>query len=453
MPVFQKANKLIALSAFALCATLFHATTMRAATTAADTAAAVSTTADTAAPTADAIATPQAAAPAAAPAPAAPAAPPTWSVGPIAFSGLVDGYYNFNANHPSTGLNQLRNFDFDANSFSLNMVKLSMSYSPAPVGFQVDLGFGKAFSIFGNGVTSNIGGYGSPASDSTNDTHLEQAYVSWKPTKGKGFEADFGEFVTSAGAEVIETMNNPNYSRSILFVEMLPYYHMGLRTSMPITKKETVGFQLVNGWNNITDNNAGKTIGLTSLYTATNYNWAVNYYVGPENSGTDKGYRNLIDTTLNLTPAAKAWAKWSGYINYDYYQNRNAVNVSTGKYNTTNLYHKQGVAFEGRYQATGTIAFSGRYEYIVDGADNPGATTGKNADPGSTSATITGFNKASLDEFTFTGEYKMSQGLLARAEFRRDSTDNNYFVKGTSKAVHQQYTMEFGVVAFFGPTH
>jgi hypothetical protein len=436
MPAFQKAQKYLALSTLALCTT-FHAATLHAATT--DTAVStVSTSADTATPAQDAT-TPPAAAAAPAPA-AAPAAAPTWSVGPIDFSGLVDGYYSFNANHPNPATNQLRNFDFDANSFSLNMVKLSMAHSPDPIGFQVDLGFGKAFSAFGTGVSSCISG---TACDSGNDLHLEQAYVSWKPAKGKGFEADFGEFVTSAGAEVIETMNNPNYSRSLLFVETIPYYHMGLRTSMPITKSETIGFQLVNGWNNITDNNAGKTIGLTSLYTKAKYNWALNYYVGPENTGTDKGFRNLIDTTLNLTPNAK----WTGYINYDYVQNRNAAQVTTvltgvpptpvpvpGKYVTTNLVHTQGIAMEARYQATGTVAFSGRYEYLAD-----------------ESGSITGTPKAGLDEFTITGEYKMAAGLLARLEYRRDATDNPYFQKGTSKLVKAQSTLELGVVAFFGP--
>ncbi len=255
MPVFQKANKLIALSAFALSATLFHATTLRAATTPANTAAAVSTTADTtattttdsattttdaatvsisadAAPTADlASPEPQAAAPAPAPAPAAPAAPPTWSVGPISFSGLVDFYYAYNANHPSyccavgydyPSGNELRSFDTASNSFALSMVKLSMSYAPAPVGFQVDLMYG-------------------PTADNNFDDNIEQAYIAWKPTKGKGFEADFGQFVTSAGAEVIESMNNPNYSRSLLFQYLIPLYHDGLRLSMPVTKKETVG--------------------------------------------------------------------------------------------------------------------------------------------------------------------------------------------------------------------
>src|SRR6266403_3497189 len=74
--------------------------------------------------------------------PAAPA-PPTWSVGPIDFSGLVDGYYSFNSNHPASRLNQLYNFDDKTNQFSLNMAKVSLSHSPDPVGFQVDLGFGR----------------------------------------------------------------------------------------------------------------------------------------------------------------------------------------------------------------------------------------------------------------------------------------------------------------------
>ncbi len=362
---------------------------------------------------------------------AAPAAAPTWSIGPIDFSGLVDGYYSFNANHPNPATNQLRNFDFDANSFSLNMVKLSMSHSADPVGFQVDLGYGKAFSSFGTGVTSCISG---TACDAGNDVHLEQAYASWKPTKGKGFEADFGEFVTSAGAEVIETMNNPNYSRSLMFVWMLPYYHMGLRTSMPVTKADTFGVQVVNGWNNITDNNSGKTIGLTNVYTKAKYAWYLNYYVGPENSDTSKGFRNLIDTTLTLTPTAKL----SGYLNYDYLQNRNASQNPDGTYSTTDLVHQQGFAAVARYQATGTVAFSGRYEYIAD-----------------ESGSITGYAKAGLNEFTITGEYKMAEGLLARLEYRRDSTDNPFFQKGygfaANNLVKAQSTLEFGVVAFFGP--
>ena len=52
---------------------------------------------------------------------------------------------------------------------------------------------------------------------------------------------DVGKFVTSAGAEVIETNGNWNYSRSLLFALAIPYYHMGVRTSMPVGKHFTGG--------------------------------------------------------------------------------------------------------------------------------------------------------------------------------------------------------------------
>src|SRR5207237_451145 len=175
-------------------------------------------------------------APAAQPAatPAAPPAPPTWSIGPIDFSGLVDGYYTFNFNHPASQYNQLYNFDVKANQFSLNMAKLTLAHTADPIGFQVDLGFGRAFDIIAAGE---------PNPEATKN--IEQAFVTFKPPKGKGFQVDFGKFVTSAGAEVIESHSNWNYSRSILFAWAIPYYHFGLRVTQPIGSHFTGGFQAV----------------------------------------------------------------------------------------------------------------------------------------------------------------------------------------------------------------
>ena len=67
--------------------------------------------------------------------------------GEISFSGLVDGYYSLNFNHPASRINQLRNFDVQANQFSLNMAKLTLERAPDPLGFRMDLGFGRAFEI------------------------------------------------------------------------------------------------------------------------------------------------------------------------------------------------------------------------------------------------------------------------------------------------------------------
>lgn len=338
-------------------------------------------------------------------------------------SGLIDGYYSYNANRPSDTangqINDLYNFNDKTDQFSLAEARLTLNHDPDPVGAHVDLLFGRAETLV-NG-SSTVG---------NESQYLEQAFLSLKPPKAKGLELDFGKFVTSAGAEVIESKDNWNYSRSLLFAWAIPYFHFGLRSSMPVSKTETIGVQVVNGWNNVTKSNGGVTIGLTSAFVKPKYTWNVNYYTGPENVSTQKGYRNLIDTTLLLTPTSK----FSAYINYDYGQNRDAI-TGSGESATgdNNLNHWQGVAFAAHEQVTGTSALSGRFEYFND---MNGYATGAAQE---------------LKEFTATYEYKWAEGLLSRFEYRRDWSDVAFFHKGDTNMVDAQSTVTAGFVAFFGP--
>jgi len=273
---------------------------------------------------------------------AAPAAAPVWSAGSIDFSGFVDGYYSYNFNRPGSQTNQLYNFD-DATGFSLEAAKLTMNHDPDPIGAHVDLLWGRTNAFLHSSGDAN---------GNQTDNFVEQAYISIKPPKGKGFELDAGQFVTSAGQEVIETMNNWSYSHGILFGYAIPYYHFGLRTTMPVTKAWTAGVQLVNGWNNVVDNNGGVTVGLTSSVVKPKATWNLNYYTGPENAGTQKGYRNLIDTTLLLAPTSK----FSWYINYDYGQNHAPTTKSMFAHST----HWQGIATSARGQVTANAALVAR---------------------------------------------------------------------------------------------
>lgn len=356
-------------------------------------------------------------APEAAPAPVAASAAPTWSLGSLDVSGFIDGYYSYNANRPSDAANgqanDLYNFNDKTDQFNLNAAKLTLSHDPDPVGVHIDLLFGRA-NTFMN--TSD-----------DNGKYIEQAFVSVKPPKAKGFELDFGKFVTSAGAEVIETKDNWNYSRSLLFAWAIPYYHFGARTSIPVSKTETLGVQVVNGWNNVTKSNGGVTVGLTSAYAKPKYTWYVNYYTGPENTSTQNGYRNLIDSTLLLTPTPK----FSAYLNYDYGQNRDGV-TSAGKGDKL-LNHWQGGALAVHEQMTAKNALSGRFEYF---SDRNGWSTG---------------TPQAVKEFTGTYEYKWAAGLLARAEYRRDWSTEFVFHKGDTNLVKAQSTATVGFVAFFGP--
>ena len=346
---------------------------------------------------------------------ATPAAAPVWSLGSIDFSGYVDGYYSYNFNKPGQTsafgqVNQLYNFNDQTNQFNLEAFKLTLNHDADPVGVHVDLLFGRTNTFL------------HPVGD-TSDNYIEQAYVNVKSKKG--FELDAGQFVTSAGQEVIETMNNWSYSHGILFGYAIPYYHFGLKTLMPVTKSWTTGVQLVNGWNNVTDNNGGVTIGLTSSLVKPKFTWNTNYYTGPELFNTQKGYRNLIDTTLLLTPTSK----FSAYVNYDYGQQH----AATAKPLAGHSPHWQGVAVSARGQVTSNAAVVARYEYFHD---NQGFSTGL---------------AQKLNEFTATYEYKWAAGLLLRTEYRRDWSNQTFFDKGDNGTVKAQSTVTAGLIAFFGP--
>ena len=348
-----------------------------------------------------------------APAAPAPTPPPSaWTKEGIDFYLLGDVYGDLNFNHPDSGYNQLYNFNERANEVHLNMAKFSMERAPAPIGFRVDLGIGQTFDTIS-------------ATDPGPDgmKYLEQVYVEFKPSQLHGIQLDFGKFVTSAGAEVIETNTNWNYSRSLLFALAIPYYHMGLRATIPVNKIFTTGVQVVNGWNDvdIADGNFGKTVGIIGNFAWKKVSWSNTYYTGRFKFGLLDSYRQVYDTVLLLNPNDKA----SVYLNFDY---------GSDKPNGLLRSNWTGFAAAARYQLTKRFAVSPRAE-IFDDMD--GFSTG---------------NPQTVKEVTVTGEMKIKDYLLGRLEFRRDNSDHPYFDRGTGLEVAKaQTTMTLGLVAFFGP--
>ena len=347
-------------------------------------------------------------------------------------SGFIDGYYSFNFNRPNTTdgnydqINQLYNFNDKTDQFELSAAKLTLNHDPDPVGAHVDFIYGRTEELI-NAAASNT-------TSASQLPYLEQAFLSLKPPKAKGFELDFGKFVTSAGAEVIEAKDNWNYSRSLLFVNAIPYWHFGARTSLPVSKTDTIGFQLVNGWNNVSKSNGGVTGVFTNALVKPKATWNLNYIVGPENNNTVSGLRNLIDTTLLITPPGK----FNAYINFDYGQNQDSKYVANyGSGNVTvgdNLLKTWwGVAGAAHIQANGKNAVSLRYEYFTD---PQGSQTGL---------------VQNLNEGTFTYEYKWVEGLLMRAEYRCDFSNKQYFNKLANQSSDQQQTVTIAFIAFFGP--
>ena len=150
-----------------------------------------------------------------------------------------------------------------------------------------------------------------------------------------------------------------------------PFYHFGARLSAPVGKHFTGGVQLVNGWNNVFDNNSGKTVGLTGALNFSKVTWANTYYFGPENSQLDangallkspagKGFRNFFDTALTVTPSDN----FAFYVNYDYGKNNIEATKTSPDWWT--------VAFAGKIGPR-KFYFAPRFEVY---SDNDGFITG-----------------------------------------------------------------------------
>ena len=337
-------------------------------------------------------------------------------------SGFIDGYYSFNANRPNTSdgydqINQLYNFNDETDRFELSTAKLTLNHDPDPMGAHVDFIYGRINDLINAAPPNSDGAEQLP--------YIEQAFLSLTPRRAKGFDFDFGKFLTSAGVEVPESKDNWNYSRSLLYALAIPYWHFGARASLPVSKTETIGFQLVNGWNNVSRTNRGVTGIFASAYTKPKFAWDLNYIVGPENPNTTDGLRNLVDTTLLLTPPGK----FNAYINYDYGQNQD----SPASQGNAILKTWQGVAGAFHEQVAGIQSFAGRFEWFND---PQGFTTGASQH---------------LYEFTGTYEYKWGAGMLMRIEYRCDVSNKNYFNKLADQTTDQQQTVTLAYIAFFGP--
>lgn len=335
-------------------------------------------------------------------------------LGPTYVSGFVDTYYSYNSNHPINRTNGFRSFDTSSNQFSLNLVQLVVDKAPdaegTRTGYRVALGFGQAINAVNGSDPAGLGF----------DQYLKEAYFSYLAPVGKGLQVDVGKFVTPHGAEVIESKDNWNYSRGLLFSYAIPYFHFGLRAKQTITDKTWVSGYVVNGWNSVIDNNTGKTYGVGFGWAPSpKFSFVQNYMAGPEQADNNADWRQLWDTLVTVSPTSKL----SLMANYSYGRgDRGSDGVPV---------YWNGIAGYVKYAFNDKYAVATRYEYYND---HDGFTTG----------TAQHFNG-----FTGTFQRVIAGNLLTRLEFRRDMSNRATFMKGDSNPASSQNTVAAGMVFMF----
>ena len=337
-----------------------------------------------------------------APAPTPEATPAPAPEPKVQVGGWVDVYYGYNFNGVDPAL---RAYDVQHNAFSLSAAELNFAKVPTAesrVGFRTDLWFGKAADL-----TAAF----EPEPDGKEIyKHVQQAYVSVLAGK---VQIDAGKFVTPHGAEVIESQDNWNYTRSILFGYAIPFYHLGVRATVPVSDKLSLTGYLVDGWNNASELDGEKTFALGATVKPTaSLTWIGTYMVGKEAADLDT--RHLFDTTLTLA----ATSKLSLMGNFDY-----------GKEGDVEWW---GIAAYAKLQATPSWAVAARYEYLDD-------TKGGFMTFGTKAQTI-----------TVTSDHTIAGALKARLEYRTDFADEDIFETDDGSFKGSQTTLTVGLVYSFG---
>jgi len=342
----------------------------------------------------------------------------------VKFGATLEGYYQYNWNQPPDRSLVLRAYDTRSNTFGIQQATLVVDAAPnveagRRYGLRVDLQFGQA--------TETV--QGSAANEPRPDVyrHVWQAYGTYLFPVGKqGLQADFGKFASMLGYETNYAKDNQAFSRAYLF-NFLPFYHSGLRLTLPVNEKVSVRYMLTNGtqqteeFNDFKSNHFAAIVKPTAAVT-----WTVNYYFGQEQPdggapGGPDGFFRVFDTYVTVTPTVALT------LGAD-------VNYTTSEVRSEDAaLSLQGTGVYARFQLTPRAAVGARYERLDDEG-------------------LFGGVDQVLREATVTVEHKLADGFLVRAEFRRDWSNERFFPgrAGASDLRQHQNTALIGAVWVIG---
>jgi hypothetical protein len=359
----------------------------------------------------------------------------------------LDGYYEYNFNAPVGRVNLLRAYDVLSNNFNLNQASLIFDHEPDVTagrrfGARLDLQYGQATDTL----------QGNPANEPRPAIYrnIFQAYGTYVANVGRGLTIDFGKWGSSLGIEGNYTKDQMNYSRSFYF-DFLPFYHMGVRVTYPMSDRLSLNYWLVNGTNQVEATNGYKDelFGFTAKLTKS-VTWVMNYYLGQEHPDrTPSAPTNPLPvqsglTFTAITPAPdgllhildsyvtwQATPKFSFALEGDYAIQRLWRTQAPGRSSAPS--HVAGTAAYARYEFSKRLATAARAEYLSDRG-----------------GLFSGLNQA-LKETTATFDYKLSEGFLMRYEWRRDFSNQPSFLTSTQGVLSKkQNTATLGLIWWWG---
>ncbi|HEX7479320.1 MAG TPA: outer membrane beta-barrel protein, partial [Polyangiales bacterium] len=212
-----------------------------------------------------------------------------------------------------------------------------------------------------------------------------------------------GKFVTYEGIEVAPGPLNPTVTRGYLYYFAEPITHTGFKVHYQATDELNIGLGIVNGWDNLVDDNNMKTfIGRIGYTPSTSFFAALSATYGAEALHNDKNQRLSLDLTGCWTVTDTLLLNFQG--NFGTEPNAGYKNQSSTAIDSTASWY--GVGVQPVY-TSGAWSLAGRLEWFADpnGARVAAAAAGA---------------KGNYVNVTLAPGYKLADGFRIRAELRAD---------------------------------
>lgn len=273
-------------------------------------------------------------------------------------SAFVSVGYSFNFGQPSSRTNQYRVFDVKDAAIKMDVAEFiiqSTATRPRALGFRADVLTGwsvprvSAASGLFRDVTTGI--------VTPQDLDVKQIYVTYVAPVGGGIRLDIGKFSTPVGAEVIEGHDGfgDNYTHGFLFGYAEPFTHTGLRAAYTFTPHLSATVLVVNGWDNVRDNNSAKSIGAQVAITANPRLTMSATYLGGRERSDSSDRRHLV----NVVAVAKATSSTTVTSSID-------VGYETGAAGDGIAAHWRGVSTSVKQDINARFSLSARGEIFTD---------------------------------------------------------------------------------------
>lgn len=315
----------------------------------------------------------------------------------IAFGGFLDTYFAYDFDKPASRNRAYTTQPARHNEFNINLAFIEAKLSGERVRGRLALQTGTSVNL----------NYAAEVNNRELAQLIQEAVAGFRLTENLWIDA--GAYLSHIGLESWISRDNWTYTRS-LCSDFSPFYQTGVKATLQASPQFVLQFHVLNGWQNLAETNNGKALGLQAAFTPSEkFSLTYNNFFGNEQSDSlASRTRFFHDIVLKfaLTPSVQI----AGVFDLGLEKGLSG-SENSGWYTALLL---------GRFEATPSLAFSGRIEYFAD-KDQVIVKTGMSG----------GFQTFGA---SLTADVKVAPGMLWRAEVRMFNSKNHIFPTNNATA-------------------